>query len=129
MTRKNRTTLALTTIVSHLIVLWALIRWLSGASLEHQLTIIIAVCIVGTIIDLYVFRSLQETTGELGLGANGMVARTGVITEAGGALLKVAIRGETWSARFEGDGQLPVGASVEVVALDGLVLIVRGKDA
>ncbi len=90
---------------------------------------ILVVGIFGTISDLYVFRSLKETTGELGLGASGMVSRIGVVTESTGGLGKVCIRGEIWSARFEGEDPLVVGSPVEVVELEGLVLLVRQESS
>ncbi len=129
MTDRSKIYVALSTLLTNAVVLWAIFRLLNGASFETQIVIVLVAGIVGTICDLYVFQSLKETTGELGLGASGMVSRIGVVTESTGDLGKVYIRGETWSARFEGEDPLSVGSPVEVVELEGLVLLVRQKSS
>ncbi len=118
---------ALSTILTNVFVVWAIYLLFRGARFDTQMTIILTVLVIGTIADLLVFRSLKEPTGELGLGATGMVTNVGVVTESMGGSVKVSVRGETWSARVEGEASLPVGAAVEVVQVDGLVLIVRER--
>lgn len=60
-------------------------------------------------------------------GAEGMIGATGKVAEARGRDLVVRMGGETWNARSA--GTLREGDRVEVIAVERLVLVVKGLDA
>ena len=59
-------------------------------------------------------------------GAEGMVGLTGQVIEALNPVGLVKVKGEYWEARSD-SGNMPAGEPVEVVGVDGLVLMVKRK--
>ena len=59
-------------------------------------------------------------------GREALIGATGAVTAVEGANLWVQLRGESWQARLAAPSALPVpGASVRVVAVDGLTLVIE----
>ena len=62
-------------------------------------------------------------------GADAMIGLAGEVTEELSPAGRIHIRGESWSARLPGDHEsLTKGASVRVIAVEGLSLFVQPED-
>ncbi|MEZ5331576.1 MAG: nodulation protein NfeD [Thermoanaerobaculia bacterium] len=58
-------------------------------------------------------------------GSEGMVSQRGVVRSALAPVGKIFVHGELWDAETDSDAEVPVGATVEVLAVEGMRLRVR----
>lgn len=73
----------------------------------------------------WALRRFKNQTPETATNIAAHVGRTAVVLVATSAVTgRVKLQGEVWSARFDGPGELPVGATVQVVAIDGATAVV-----
>jgi membrane protein implicated in regulation of membrane protease activity len=70
-------------------------------------------------------RRWRRGTPETATGVAALVGRPAeVVAEVTGRGGRVKLAGEVWSARYEGDGGLPAGLTVQVLAIEGATVVV-----
>jgi membrane-bound serine protease (ClpP class) len=114
---------ALTVAGAVLFVFGSLILFQPAGS-GYQVSLPVALAIAGTFAAFFGFaltKALQIRRRPAAVGPNMIIGAHGEVRRTG----LVAIRGELWQARTEGGEPLDRGEEVEVVAVDGLELIVR----
>lgn len=77
------------------------------------------------IVLLVVWLAVNSFKQKATTGQESLIGHSGKIVAWGGEEGHIHIRGETWSARTESGAPLEPGAKAEVVAIDGLTLVVR----
>lgn len=79
---------------------------------------------VGLVVFLYSVLIVRAQRRRVRTGQEGLVGERGIAVSAVAGSGRVRVHGERWNARAEGD-PIPAEAPVEVIGVDGLVLIVR----
>lgn len=99
-----------------------------GASMEWQLGIFAIVTFVAFLAVRPLLRRFA-IKGEVPTNADALIGRSARVTEPieKGGLGRVAIDGDIWQAEAENDEHIEVGAKVEVVARESIILTVRRK--
>ncbi|MBP2414646.1 membrane protein implicated in regulation of membrane protease activity [Arthrobacter stackebrandtii] len=106
----------------------ALVAFLFGADLWLQIVIFCVVALATTVlIRPLALAHLKRGPADQLSNVDRLIGHRAVVLETvgtGGGLVKIG--GDIWTARITGGAELPVGASVEVSAIDGATAIVSG---
>ncbi len=109
----------------------SLVAFLFGAELWLQIVIFCVVALATTVlIRPLALAHLHRGPADQLSNVDRLIGHKAVVLETvgmGGGLVKIG--GDIWTARISGGGELPVGASVEVSAIDGATAIVSGPAA
>ncbi len=109
----------------------ALVAFLLGAELWLQIVIFCVVALATTVlIRPLALSHLKRGPADQLSNVDRLIGHKAVVLETvgtGGGLVKIG--GDIWTARITGGAELPVGASVEVAAIDGATAIVNGPAA
>ncbi|MBO1081361.1 NfeD family protein [Roseomonas haemaphysalidis] len=101
-----------------------LLLWLANPGTAATLLVFIALLALGIGLSLRVFRRKPGGAGEgLNTPSSGLVGRVGVLLAADGPSGRARIGDSDWPVRLEDAAE--VGARVEVVAVQGMTLLVR----
>ena len=109
----------------------SLVAFLFGAELWLQIVIFCVVALATTVlIRPLALAHLRRGPADQLSNVDRLIGHKAVVLETvgmGGGLVKIG--GDIWSARISGGVELPVGAAVEVSAIDGATAIVSGPSA
>lgn len=109
----------------------SLVAFLFGAELWLQIVIFCVVALATTVlIRPLALAHLQRGPADQLSNVDRLIGHKAVVLETvglGGGLVKIG--GDIWTARITAGSELPVGAAVEVSAIDGATAIVAGPPA
>lgn len=109
----------------------ALAAFLVGAPLWLQIVVFCVFALATTVlIRPLALAHLRRGPADQLSNVDRLIGHSAVVIETvgrGGGLVKIG--GDIWSARIDGGSELPVGASVEVSAIDGATAIVSHASA
>lgn len=109
----------------------ALIAFLFHADLWLQIVVFCVVALATTVLIRPLAMSrLHRSSAEQLSNVDRLIGHRAVVLEPvglGGGLVKIG--GDVWTARISGGSQIPVGATVEVAAIDGATAIISQPSA
>lgn len=109
----------------------AMIAALMGASSALQFILFGILSVIGFLVFMLVVKPRLGKRPFVATNADRVLDKEGVVIETidsvtGRGLVKV--EGQTWSARLEGEGQIPEGSLVRVTGIRGVKVIVQTLD-
>lgn len=96
-----------------------------GLALEVEVTVAVALLVVGTIFAYLFYLGIRAQNKTIKTGKEALIGAKGIVTAALAPKGTVRVGGEFWQAYAKDCSELPVDQDVEVLALDGMYLVVK----
>jgi membrane-bound serine protease (ClpP class) len=96
-----------------------------GLAIEVEVTVAIALLVVGAVFAYLFYLGVKAQNKTIKTGKEALIGAKGIVTEALSPKGTVRVGGEFWQAYAKDCSELPVDQDVEVLALDGLFLVVK----